>query len=250
MWKPIIGGVISAASLLLVGANFAFNWIGRSTVVDDAAHAMNLVEKAADWFFALPSWAVGLLGLLIVSAYWCWLFEPWNTLGGNISQNKGKQTKLSAPEIKPGFQKTPRQSVEVSFDKKDAPNQDNMSRNWRRVCAGIILRNVNPNYPISLKMRVYTLDPSGWRFADKIAFDGELAVGEWVDHYPVELHMRMNNTPRLKYERQIGVMTELDEDQELQIVVELYFQYGEHIEYSFSVRTPRKGHERFVAELL
>lgn len=247
MLKKFIGGAISVLFAVLYGANLAANWIGKSTVAEDAAHAMSLADKAADWFFALPNWAVGLFGLAVVISYWCWLFEPWRNRGSDAPQGK---TKSKPPEIKLGFQKTALQSVEIEFQRHDAPNQDGVARNWKRVCAGIVLRNVNPNYPASLKMRIYALDPNGWRFADETPFDGELAVGEWVDHYPVELHMRMNNTPRLKYERKNDQMTDLNDDEELQIVVELHSKDAEHEVHTFAVRTPRNGCERFVAELV
>lgn len=135
--------------------------------------------------------------------------------------------------------------LDLRMEKHDAPNQDGVDKNWKRVCLGFTVENVSEQN-ITFKMRALAHDPNGWRFLDEFVFDGTLVPDEWRNFYPLEIHMRTINTPRIRYKRG-DVMTELEDDESVSIVVETYSEDVEMAPQVYAIRLP-VGHERFVVD--
>lgn len=71
MLKKIISNLFQALLFLWAGANFVMNWIGRSTIPDDAPVAYSLLEKIVLWFLSTPWWVPAILGVVaMVGSLW------------------------------------------------------------------------------------------------------------------------------------------------------------------------------------
>lgn len=75
IFKYILGLIFSALALMATGANWLANWIGRSTIADDAGQAAGMLNDALYWFLGLPAWGTGLFSLGLLGLWGYWLFS-------------------------------------------------------------------------------------------------------------------------------------------------------------------------------
>lgn len=178
-FRRYLGWVIPAVGWILFGANSIANWIGRSTISEDAENAANLMHNAVDWFLDLPSWGVGFFAFLLTLAYWNWLFRPLSRSAPSEHVDGGADnSSLSLDEVQ----------FDIQFRKHVAPNQEGLLiAGGHRICAGFEIEGSDFTAENEFQIVVQVSDENGWRLYEEDWLDGTLAKGRLQDIYPLDI---------------------------------------------------------------
>lgn len=166
-FRKYFGWVFPALGWVLTGISAAFNWIGRSTVSDDAKYAAGVMEKAADWFFSLPTWGVALFAVALTAIYWFWMFSAQSapspiesTAGKSIDPLSERRAALisdcrviATRYTKSPLHNTPDFAEYLGRQPEYAEIQGHLSMDFKRVLSGSIIV-VPPSGPKPYDMKV------------------------------------------------------------------------------------------------